>query len=71
MILAVPAATPVTMPPATLAVPEALLVQAPPPTELVIVTVLPIHTAVEEGESAAGVTATVIVLTAEQPEAFV
>jgi hypothetical protein len=70
-IVAVPAATPVTTPPATLAVPEALLLHVPPPVAFVKVVVLPTHTAADKGDIAAGVILTVTALIEEQPEAVV
>lgn len=70
-MVAVPTATPVTSPPATLAVPEALLLQVPPLTELVNNIVLPVHTVPLIGVMAAGVELTVMSLVAEQPTALV
>jgi hypothetical protein len=67
----VPAATPVTTPPATLAVPGARLLQVPPPDDSVKVTVLPIHTDALEGDKAAGVVRTVTDFVAAQPAAEV
>ena len=66
----VPAATPVTTPATTLAVPGAVLDHTPPPTDSVNANVLPSQTVAEDGVSAAGVTETVTVLTAAQPNPF-
>ncbi len=70
-MVAVPALTPLTTPPATLAVPAALLVHVPPLTELVKVVVPPTHTGEEDGESAEGVMLTVIFFVAAQPDVLV
>jgi hypothetical protein len=69
----VPAATPVTIP---VLLPMAatdglLLVHTPPLTLLVRPVVLPAQTDAEEGVMVAGVTLTVIVFTAAQPNALV
>lgn len=70
-MLTVPTELPVTTPPATLAVAGAVLLQAPPPTVSVKVTVLPVHTVALTGDKAAGVTNTVTDLVATQPAAVV
>ena len=64
-------ATPVTTPPATVAIVGAVVDQVPPPTPSVNVTVLPTQISEEEGESAPGVTSIVTTLVAEQPELLV
>lgn len=63
----VPAATPVTTPPAILAVAGAALLQVPPPTLSVKVTVLLVQTVALVGERAAGVGNTVTDFVAAQP----
>lgn len=68
-----PAATPVTIP---VLLPIAatdglLLLHTPPPTLLVRPVVVPAQTEADDGVIAAGVTLTVIVFTAAQPNALV
>ena len=67
----VPAATPVTVPPAMLAVAGAALLQVPPPVDSVKVTVPPIHTEALAGDNAAGVARTVTDFDTAQPAAEV
>lgn len=67
LIVAVPTALPVTMPPAeTEAIPEALLLQAPPGVASVKAAVPPKHTVTGVGVIAAGVALTVTVVKEEQ-----
>lgn len=68
-MVATPAATPFTMPDVpTDAVPDALLLHAPPGVALLRVTLLPMHTAADAGDIAAGEGFTVIVLDVKHPD---
>ena len=73
MILAVPAATPVTIPVLLpmVATDGLLLLHTPPLTLLVRPVVLPAQTDADDGVIAAGVTLTVMVFTAAQPNVLV
>ena len=66
-----PTVTPVTTPPATVATPVELLLHTPPPTASVKVTVLPVQTDAEDGDTPAGVVFTVMIFVAEHPAAVV
>jgi len=69
-MVSVPADTPVTMPPAIVAL-ALLAVQVPPELPSVRFSVLPMHTDEDAGKMEAGVVITVTILVAAQPAAFV